>query len=492
MAPVSEAAARQQLKEGVIALKQDRLDDAVSAFNRGLAIDRFNDLLHYYLAMTYEKKDMAFHAIDHYEKAIQINPAVLRRDHVPGEPVPEAGVLAEGGGDVGAGTVRHERRGGAGPDQGPPPLPPLSQADDLALVRALAGAPDGPWDEFLRRHGDLVHSFTAVVFAPPDVAGEYLRVLERLRADRFALLREFDGRARLSTFLRLKLGDLFAARILKLFGEDTARAWTAFERFFRDDIMRIVLRRFPSAAGQGPGGGQGHEDLYQDVCFLLLEQDYRRIRSFDHRGSFAGYVRRVVRNLCTDLARRAEGRRRVPERILELGALEQDVYRILYWSGAGEAGLRQALKQAGGGPHDPAAIDRAVARVHEAAAGVEVGRRVPTALAWEEGGTGLHEEDLRDERPTPEARLLGAEEERRRQGLLAAVAAAVERLPSECQLYVRMRFYEVPPKAPREIARLIGRTEAEVYRLRDRTIAALRARLANARSGLFAAIRLEG
>jgi DNA-binding response OmpR family regulator len=74
ISPASEAAARQQLKEGVIALKQDRLDEAVAAFNKGLAIDQFNDLLHYYLAMVYEKKDMVFHAIDHYEKAIQINP----------------------------------------------------------------------------------------------------------------------------------------------------------------------------------------------------------------------------------------------------------------------------------------------------------------------------------------------------------------------------------------------------------------------------------
>lgn len=74
VAPDSEAAARQHLKEGVIALKQDRLDDAVTAFHRGLAIDQFNDMLHYYLAMTYEKKDMVFHAIDHYEKSIQINP----------------------------------------------------------------------------------------------------------------------------------------------------------------------------------------------------------------------------------------------------------------------------------------------------------------------------------------------------------------------------------------------------------------------------------
>jgi DNA-binding response OmpR family regulator len=74
VAPTSETAARQQLKEGVIALKADRIDEALAAFQRGLAIDQFSDLLHYYLAMTYEKKDMVFHAIDHYEKAIQINP----------------------------------------------------------------------------------------------------------------------------------------------------------------------------------------------------------------------------------------------------------------------------------------------------------------------------------------------------------------------------------------------------------------------------------
>jgi DNA-binding response OmpR family regulator len=74
VSPDHEAAARQHLKDGVVALKQDRLDDAVACFKKGLAVDQFNDLLHYYLAMTYEKKDLTFHAIDHYEKAIQINP----------------------------------------------------------------------------------------------------------------------------------------------------------------------------------------------------------------------------------------------------------------------------------------------------------------------------------------------------------------------------------------------------------------------------------
>lgn len=75
--PDSEAAARRFLKEGVIALKQDRLGDAVVAFQKGLAITQLNDMLHYYLAMTFEKKDMVFHAIDHYERAIQINPQFI-------------------------------------------------------------------------------------------------------------------------------------------------------------------------------------------------------------------------------------------------------------------------------------------------------------------------------------------------------------------------------------------------------------------------------
>jgi DNA-binding response OmpR family regulator len=70
----SEAAARQQLKEGVVALKQERLDDAITALTRGLAIDQFDDLLHYYLALAYEKKGMVFHAIDHYERAVHITP----------------------------------------------------------------------------------------------------------------------------------------------------------------------------------------------------------------------------------------------------------------------------------------------------------------------------------------------------------------------------------------------------------------------------------
>lgn len=71
---VSETAARQHLKEGVAALKQERIEEAMASFRRGLAIDQFNDLLHYYLAMCHEKRDEVFESIDHYERSIQLNP----------------------------------------------------------------------------------------------------------------------------------------------------------------------------------------------------------------------------------------------------------------------------------------------------------------------------------------------------------------------------------------------------------------------------------
>jgi CheY-like chemotaxis protein len=73
LAPDSEATVRKHLKDGVVALKQNRLEDAVESLARGLAVDQYNDMLHYYLGMAYDKLNSPFHAIDHYERAVQLN-----------------------------------------------------------------------------------------------------------------------------------------------------------------------------------------------------------------------------------------------------------------------------------------------------------------------------------------------------------------------------------------------------------------------------------
>jgi DNA-binding response OmpR family regulator len=72
--PESEEQIKLSLKAGVAALKQGQLEQAVQAFEKGLDAGPTNELLHYYLGMTYEKRGMVFHAIDHYEQAVQASP----------------------------------------------------------------------------------------------------------------------------------------------------------------------------------------------------------------------------------------------------------------------------------------------------------------------------------------------------------------------------------------------------------------------------------
>jgi CheY-like chemotaxis protein len=73
-APDAEEQVNTCLKAGVAALKQGQLEEAVQAFESGLEAGPQNDLLHYYLGMTYEKRGMLFHAIDHYEQAVNGSP----------------------------------------------------------------------------------------------------------------------------------------------------------------------------------------------------------------------------------------------------------------------------------------------------------------------------------------------------------------------------------------------------------------------------------
>jgi CheY-like chemotaxis protein len=72
--PEANAAAHQHLKDGVAFVKQEQYDEAIAAYQKGLGVDPWSDLLHYYLAMALEKKGRTFEAIHHYEKAIQVNP----------------------------------------------------------------------------------------------------------------------------------------------------------------------------------------------------------------------------------------------------------------------------------------------------------------------------------------------------------------------------------------------------------------------------------
>jgi RNA polymerase primary sigma factor len=352
--------------------------------------------------------------------------------------------------------------------------PAFEKLSDLALVQALVRGEEGAWEAFVDRVGDLVYSLSALVFSGREVEDEFLGVLDLLRADNFAILRPFDGRSELPTYLTQKICDLLAGRILDLFENDTNRAWAAFERFFKKDIERTIAKRF--------GDRATHEDIYQDICYRLVDQDYRRIKSYEGHGSFNGYIRRTIRNLSIDLLRKTAGRPRLPKQIQQLPSLEQAIFKLVYWQGCEEGDLSQGLLEETGQTYLPGQVEEAMARVEGLVSSgkVRVGRQgrdrpkiVSLTLSDEEGA--VRESEIPDPDPSPEAALMEKEEQIAAEELFTALQEAVEELPVDEKLYVQLRFHY--DKQPREIAHIMGASEEEVYKLRQRAISKLKANL---------------
>ena len=123
-----------------------------------------------------------------------------------------------------------------------------------------------------------------------------------LKADDYARLRGFDGRSRLRTYLSLVARDVLADELAGQFSKMPHEAWERFSRYFETDIRSRIGRQLPSKLGRA-----GREDAYQEVCLKLIENDFRRIRSYGGRGSFTGYILTVVDRILIDLVRRSAG-----------------------------------------------------------------------------------------------------------------------------------------------------------------------------------------
>jgi RNA polymerase primary sigma factor len=349
-----------------------------------------------------------------------------------------------------------------------PATPPSSVQSELSLVRALLSGDVAAASSFLDRASATLWS--VVVRLEGDGAdGEaaFLHVVASLKANGYARLKGFDGRARLPTYLSFVVRDVLADRLAQRFSEAPRDAWRRFERFFERDIRRRVAQQLPRNVGIN-----AREDAYQEVCLKLIENDYRRIRAYGGRGSFAGYVLTVVDRILIDLVRRELPRRRLPAAVARSSPLDQAIYVAIAWEACPLDAERLSVALRGRLESDPSTGDIREAMVRVAGLARLDGATPPRpaeAISLdgmvEEGG-GLA---LADSAPTPEDYLLLAEEERSRAALVAAVAAAAAALPTEERLYLETVFSASEPLPAREIAKLMGYPVEEVYRLKQRT-----------------------
>src|SRR5262245_54664709 len=96
-------------------------------------------------------------------------------------------------------------------------------ATDLALLRAVLACRPGAWTKFVQQGQADVYAACRLAFPDAQANEAFVEIMGRLRADNFALLRAFDGRATLPSYLRIVLRDLLCQRVARLLVDDRER-----------------------------------------------------------------------------------------------------------------------------------------------------------------------------------------------------------------------------------------------------------------------------
>jgi RNA polymerase primary sigma factor len=350
---------------------------------------------------------------------------------------------------------------------------PILDPDKALLGAALRGAA-GAAEALGRALADLVWTACGrVTCDAADAQAAFREVMAALAADKFARLKDYDGRARVRVYVALVVRDLLLERALKLLVLDAARGWKAFEAFFGEDMGRIIERALP-----GPAQRQNREDAYQAICEALLKNDLQRLRAYSGRGSPSGFVLQIIENLTIDFVRTIIPRRRLPAAITRLSALDQAVFRLIYWErlDAEAALLRNHLTRAGEAPLALTAIAEAIGRVRAA---------LPSGYYAEPRGEGqmvdlsavedlaLADFGVR----TPEDDLVEGEAAGLLEQVLAALHEALPRLEAVERLYLQLALSGEPA---REIARLLCLPVEDVHKLAQKLKRRLREELGDA------------
>jgi RNA polymerase primary sigma factor len=340
---------------------------------------------------------------------------------------------------------------------------------DRELMQAVLSGDAAAWRALVERFSPSVRGLCEQFCPDEQQDAAFQECWNQLGANDFARLRRYDGSSSLQRYLECVVVDLLALRLRDLLAADPARGWNAFLSVFRQDMNRLIHR----VAG-GPRQlnvlGVTPDDVAQEIALEMSAEGFRRLRSFDGRGSFVCFVRRVIRNLCLDWKRKQLGRRRLPVAIQRLGELEQQIYQWLYWSRWSEEEVRSSLR----GRAEEIQIEKAIERVTAAVKAREAAAPdVTLPLEIDHPGRSAESDS-----PSPEQILLDSERDADREKLLDCLRSVLDELAEDEKLYIRFRFAQEPPLRPREIASLLGREERDIYRIRQRIFDFVRDNLA--------------
>jgi RNA polymerase primary sigma factor len=205
---------------------------------------------------------------------------------------------------------------------------------------------------------------------------------------------------------------------------------------------------------------EARRDAYQETCLAFIADGYRRIMAYGGTGSFTGFILQAVDRLAIDHIRRTATRRRMPASVAAMGEIEQAVFRLVHWEGMP---ADAALIAADTG-HAADAVAKALERIRPI-------QPAPITMSIDDV------EYLPSEDRTPEAMLIKAEEDRALEVAAEVLRDAAGSLSEAERLYLEIFLGNGEPLPAREMARLMGRPVAEIYKLKQRVMGRLKAAL---------------
>jgi RNA polymerase primary sigma factor len=334
--------------------------------------------------------------------------------------------------------------------------------NELQLVAGVKAGEPAAVQRFLDLAGAAIWPVVlTLVSEGPAAQGAFLSVLTALKANDFARLSRYDGRSRLSTFLTLVTRDVLGEEVAQLFSLDRDKAWRRFDRLFARDIRLCIRRRFPDA------DEAHHEDLFQYISVNLLDQDFRRIRAYDGRGSFGGYILAVVDRLLIDKVREEVPRRRLGAEIARLSELHKLIFAAGAWQNVplDPERMAEALRGKIDPPPTRAALETALKQVIGA---IALARSSETRIR-----TVSVDDEATPEIASPvanaEEALMNRQADSAREALLDMIRREAETLPADQQLYLRLLLEAPDPRPARDIARELAVPVEDVYRLQQQT-----------------------
>jgi RNA polymerase primary sigma factor len=346
-----------------------------------------------------------------------------------------------------------------------------SEPERALLSAALRGDAEA-CARLLRAVADLIWTACRLVTREEaETEAVFRDVVAGLRANGFSRLKGYDGRAPVNVYVALVVRDLLAERAIRLLAIDGERGWRAFEGFFGEDARHMIARLLP-----GPRHQHDREDAYQAVCEALLNNDHARLRAYSGRGSPSGFVLHTMENLVIDFVRTIVPRRRLPAGIQRLAALDQTVFRLIYWDRIDPvpSSLCRHLSRTGEAPPSETTVGEAITRVNAALPSGYHGEargegRTLSLSAAEDVILAGGAEDFAVR--TPEDDLVDGQSADLLERALDVLQRALPKLAAAERLYLQMALTGQPA---REIARLTGCPVEDIHKLAQRVKRRLR------------------